>query len=150
MEKLLVSWQFTLFTSLYGTGPLPPYELLCFSISTMFANVSWLWIASEVSQQPPRVMGTYTYWHVAGNTETLLKNILDLIYRFNHYKMENVQKIGHLELLQWWFLQPSVYIYEQRLLFVPSKLIREIPCIMEHKTPQISKDTISYDSERWW
>jgi hypothetical protein len=80
-------------------------------------------------------MGTYTYWHVVGNTEKLLKNILGLIYRFNHYKMEIVKEIGQLELLQWWFLQPSVYIDEQRLLFVPYKTIRQIPYIMEHKTP---------------
>jgi hypothetical protein len=24
-------------------------------------------------------------------------------------KMENVQKIGHLELIQWWYLCPSFY-----------------------------------------
>jgi hypothetical protein len=49
--------------------------------------------------------------------------------------MENVQKIGQLELLQWWYLKPSVYIDEQMLLLVPSKTIRQIPYIMEHKTP---------------
>jgi hypothetical protein len=52
-----------------------------------------------ITQQPPGVMGTYTYWHVAGGKEKPFKIVLDLICGFKHYKMENVPKIRHLELI---------------------------------------------------
>ncbi len=43
-------------------------------------------------------------WHVAGNNEKPFKTFLGLIARLKHIKMENVQKIRHLELIQWWYL----------------------------------------------
>ena len=48
----------------------------------------------------------YIYWRVAGNKEKSFQIVLGLIYRFKHYKMENVQKIGHI---QWWYLCPGFY-----------------------------------------
>jgi hypothetical protein len=54
-------------------------------------------------------MGTYTYRHVAGKEEKPFKKALGLIYRFKHYKIENVLRIGHLELIQWWYLCPGFY-----------------------------------------
>jgi hypothetical protein len=46
-------------------------------------------------------METCTYWHVASNKEKSFKRVLGLIYRFKHGKIENVPKIGHLEVIKW-------------------------------------------------
>ena len=56
-------------------------------------------MAAEVSLQPPGVMGTYTYWHVACDKEKHFEIVRALIRGFKHYKIENVPKIGHLELM---------------------------------------------------
>jgi hypothetical protein len=44
-------------------------------------------------------MGTYTYGHVARGKEKPFEIVLALIRGVKHYKIENVPKIGHLELV---------------------------------------------------
>jgi hypothetical protein len=76
-----------------------------------------------ITQQPSGVMGTYTYLRVVGNKEETLKTVLDLIYGFKCGKMENVPNIGHLELIQWWYLYPVFFTVDMMHLCNISKIL---------------------------
>jgi hypothetical protein len=62
-------------------------------------------------------MGTY-----ADNKENTCKEVLGLIYRFKHYEIEYVSKIGHLELIPWWYYDP---FFTVAILFLAS-LVPEV------------------------
>ncbi len=81
-----------MYLSLYSMVTYPPNQIPCFAMLSTPPpcawDVLWLLMEAEVSQHPSIVMGTYTYWHVAGHKEKAFKKAFGLIYKFKHYKME--------------------------------------------------------------